>query len=52
MMSPLTVVKEDYFTALTPAGITRWLEVHHPSPGTVQVDRTADYTANLQVFCR
>jgi hypothetical protein len=30
-MSPLTVVKGDYFTALTLAGIIRCLRVHHPA---------------------
>ena len=30
-MSPLIVVKGDYCTALTPAGIIRCLRVHHPS---------------------
>ena len=30
MMSPLTVVKGDYFTALTPAGIIRCGGVHDP----------------------
>src|SRR5215510_3781685 len=33
--SPFLMVKGDYWTALTPAGIIRCLQVHHPTPKVV-----------------